>query len=295
VEGTTLHVLVVVFLATTVRSAFGFGEALIAVPLLAFLIPVEEAVPLATLISITVAGLVLVQDWHQVHFRTTLGLVVSTLFGIPLGLLLLTTVQQEIVKAILAACIIGFSWYSQEPMQLRQLYGDSPFGQGCLLARRLIEAGVPFVEVHSNHPRASAGWDTHNNNFEVTKYLVDWADPAWAALLSDLKDRGLLQRTLVIWMGEFGRTAAINNNVGRDHQHRAYTLALAGGGVRGGRVIGATSANGTEVTNRPVTVLDLFCTFCHALHIDPNKENETPVGRPVKIVDGGAPVLELFA
>jgi uncharacterized membrane protein YfcA len=111
VDWTIIPVLAVILLATVIRSAFGFGEALIAVPLLALLIPVEEAVPLATLISITVAGLVLVQDWQKVHFRSALGLVLSTLFGIPLGLLLLTTVQEGIVKAILAGSIIGFSWY----------------------------------------------------------------------------------------------------------------------------------------------------------------------------------------
>jgi hypothetical protein len=183
---------------------------------------------------------------------------------------------------------------AHEPAHVRARYGDSPFGQGCLLARRLVEEGVPFIEVQSFHPRASAGWDTHNNNFEVTKSLVDWVDPGWAALLTDLKERGLLDKTLVIWMGEFGRTAAINNNVGRDHQWRAFTLALAGCGVKGGRVLGATSADGTTVTDRPVTVADLFSTFCHALGIDPGKENDTPIGRPVKIVDGGSVVTELF-
>ena len=184
---------------------------------------------------------------------------------------------------------------TQEPLPTRDRYGDSPIGQACVLARRLVEEGVPFVEVHSYHPRASAGWDTHNNNFEVTKYLVDWLDPAYAALITDLKERGMLDRTLVIWMGEFGRTAAINNNVGRDHQWRAFTVALAGGGVKGGRIIGATNAGGTQVTERPVTVVDLFCTFCHSLGIDPTRENDTPIGRPVRIVDGGAAVRELFA
>jgi len=110
-DWTTIHVLAVILLATVVRSAFGFGEALIAVPLLALLIPVEEAVPLATFISITVAGVVLAQDWRKVHFRIAGGLVVSSLFGIPLGLLLLTTVDEAIVKAILAVSIIGFSSY----------------------------------------------------------------------------------------------------------------------------------------------------------------------------------------
>ncbi len=181
-----------------------------------------------------------------------------------------------------------------ESAQVRDRYGDSPFGQGCLLARRLVEEGVPFVEVQSYHPRASAGWDTHNNNFEVTKYLVDWVDPAFAALISDLKARGMLEKTLVIWMGEFGRTPAINANVGRDHQWRAFTIALAGCGIKGGRVLGATSEDGSAVTERPVTVADFFCTLCHALDIDPRKENDTPIGRPVKIVEGGTAVRELF-
>jgi hypothetical protein len=184
---------------------------------------------------------------------------------------------------------------SKESPETRARYGDTPFGQGCLMARRLVEEGVPFVEVQSSHPKASAGWDTHKNNFEVTKHLVDWVDPAYAALLSDLKSSGLLDDTLVIWMGEFGRTPKINKDAGRDHHAKAFTVALSGAGVQGGRMIGTTSADGSEVTDRPVTVPDLFCTFCHALGIDPRVENVTPIGRPIKIVDGGAPVQELFA
>jgi hypothetical protein len=183
---------------------------------------------------------------------------------------------------------------NQEPQKTRDRYGDTPFGKACLLARRLVQEGIPFIEVQSFHPKASAAWDTHLRNFEVTKYLVEWADPAWAALLTDLKEMGLLENTLVIWMGEFGRTAKINKDAGRDHQHKAWTLALSGGGVKSGRIIGETSADGTEVKSRPVTVPDLFRTFCHSLKIDADKENDTPVGRPIKIVDGGAPVLELF-
>jgi uncharacterized membrane protein YfcA len=110
-EWITVHILVVIFFATVIRSAFGFGEALIAVPLLALLIPVEEAVPLATLISITVAGVVLIQDWQKVYLRCAVALVLSTLCGIPFGLLLLTTVEETVVKAILAGAIIAFSWY----------------------------------------------------------------------------------------------------------------------------------------------------------------------------------------
>jgi Protein of unknown function (DUF1501) len=98
----------------------------------------------------------------------------------------------------------------------------------------------------------------------------------------------------VIWMGEFGRTPRINPNNGRDHYPRAFSLALAGAGIRGGRVIGATSDGGNDVTQRPVGVADLFCTFCQALKINPRKENIANLGRPIKIVDGGAPVKELF-
>jgi uncharacterized protein (DUF1501 family) len=176
-----------------------------------------------------------------------------------------------------------------EKDEVRDKYGRNPFGQGCLLARRLIEQGVTFVEVESN------GWDTHQDNFTRSKTLSETVDPAFASLLSDLKERGRLDRTLVIWMGEFGRTPKINGNTGRDHFPRAFNVALAGGGVKGGRVIGATSADGMEVKERPVSVADLFCTFCRVLQINPRKENMSSLGRPIKIVDGGQPVKELLA
>jgi len=178
---------------------------------------------------------------------------------------------------------------AQEQDSVRDRYGCTPFGQGCLLARRLVEAGVTFVEVDSN------GWDTHQDNFNRSRTLSETVDPAFAALIEDLRQRGRLARTLVIWMGEFGRTPRINPNTGRDHFPRAFSVALAGGGIKGGRVIGATSAAGTDVANRPVTVADLFCTFCQALGIDARRENITPQGRPVRIVTGGQAVHELFS
>jgi hypothetical protein len=178
---------------------------------------------------------------------------------------------------------------SQEQAATRDRYGRTAVGQGCLLARRLVEAGVTFVEV--DFP----GWDTHQDNFTRVRTLSNQVDPAFASLVEDLRQRGMLDRTLVVVMGEFGRTPRINANTGRDHYPRAFSVALAGGGVRGGRVIGSTSASGQDIATRPVGVADLFCTFCRSLAIDPRRENITSLGRPIRIVDGGQPVNELFS
>ena len=176
-----------------------------------------------------------------------------------------------------------------EPAAVRSAYGQTPFGQGCLLARRLVQAGVTFVEVRSN------GWDTHQTNHERVGKLAGNVDPGFGSLIHDLKKHGMLDRTLVIWMGEFGRTPKINPNAGRDHFPRVFNVALAGGGVKGGQFIGASSADGTEVKDNPVTVNDLLTSVCHSLKIDPSKENMSPLGRPIKIVDGGKVVKQLFA
>jgi hypothetical protein len=178
---------------------------------------------------------------------------------------------------------------SGEPQALRDRYGSSQFGQGCLLARRLVESGVSFVEVRSN------GWDTHDDNANRIRRLAGEVDPAFATLIADLKDRGMLERTTVLWTGEFGRTPRINPRDGRDHYPRAFNCAIAGGGVRGGQVIGSSTADGSAVDERPVTVPDLLRTLCKTLKIDADHENISPLGRPMKIVDGGAPVAELFA
>lgn len=187
---------------------------------------------------------------------------------------------------------------SQESDAVRDRYGRNPFGQGCLLARRLIERGITFVEVSSSHPQAPAAWDTHIDNFDVTRLLVNWVDPAYAALISELKDRGLLESTLVIWMGEFGRTPKINDRGktgGRDHFPNAFNVVLAGSGVKGGQVIGATTTDGSAVKDRPVTVPDLFASFYRALDIDGNKEHLAPGDLPVKLVKDGTAVSELFS
>ncbi len=140
----------------------------------------------------------------------------------------------------------AFELSARDRRHTRPLRPSSAFGQGCLLARRLVEAGITFVEVDM------PGWDTHQNNFTTTRRLSGQADAGFAALIHDLRDRHRLDRTLVIWMGEFGRTPRINANTGRDHYPRAFSIALAGAGIRGGRVIGATSDGGNDVTQRPV-------------------------------------------
>jgi uncharacterized protein (DUF1501 family) len=177
---------------------------------------------------------------------------------------------------------------TQEKEAVRDRYGRTSFGQGCLLARRLVEAGVTYVAVYMN------SWDTHRDHFSRMKRLAGDADPGFAALIEDLRDRGMLERTLVIWTGEFGRTPRINPSGGRDHYPKAFNLALAGAGIKGGQVIGATNADASVVKERPVRVPDLFCSFCHALRINPRKENQSDDGRPIKIVEGGEVVKELF-
>ena len=177
----------------------------------------------------------------------------------------------------------------QESVAVRDAYGRTPFGSGCLLARRLVESGVTFVEV------ALGGWDTHADNFNRSEQLTGQLDQPMAQLVRDLKERGMLDDTLVIWMGEFGRTPRINPSTGRDHYPRAFSVALAGAGIRGGQVIGQTDEGGSTVTDRPVTVQDLFRTFCRCLDIDADHENMSGIGRPIRIVESGESVEELFS
>ena len=178
---------------------------------------------------------------------------------------------------------------SSEALALKAAYGDSDFGRGCLTARRLVEAGVKFVEVVLD------GWDTHQNNFERVKELSAQLDPGMGTLIHDLAQRQLLASTLVICVGDFGRTPKINGNEGRDHFPQSSFAVLAGGGVRGGIVRGDTGADGTSVVRDPTTVPNLFATVATLLGMGLDYEAVAPSGRPIKVTDHGAIVPELIA
>jgi hypothetical protein len=156
---------------------------------------------------------------------------------------------------------------SKEWPKCKDRYGDTEFGRRCLLARRLIEAGVPFVEVGQEN------YDSHADNFVCHKANMQVLDPAWSALLQDLEDSGLLQDTLIVWMGEVGRTPYINNRAGRDHYIRGWTMVLAGGGIKGGQVYGATDRDGKDVKDDPVSEGDLFATIYKTLGVNPRAKH----------------------
>ncbi|HEV3163971.1 MAG TPA: DUF1501 domain-containing protein [Isosphaeraceae bacterium] len=178
---------------------------------------------------------------------------------------------------------------SQEPASVRAEYGDTPFGRGCLAARRLTEVGVRCVEVTLD------GWDSHVNNHETHTRLARELDPAFGALLRDLNRRNLLGRTIVLCGGEFGRTPKVNVAGGRDHWPNGFSLALAGGGLRGGLAVGETDPEGIKNPAHPTTVEDVHATVLSALGLDPTKENIAPAtSRPIKL-SAGKPIRELLA
>ncbi len=162
------------------------------------------------------------------------------------------------------------------------------FGLGCLLARRLVDCGVPFIEV------TLGGWDTHANNYNEVKNLCGILDPALHAMLEDLDKAGQLDTTLVVWMGEFGRTPQLNGGTGRDHWPNGYSVALWGGGIGGGRIHGQTDADGVKIAKDPVTVPDLFATMATALGIDPKKRYIDRDAGAVRVTDQGTPISALL-
>lgn len=170
---------------------------------------------------------------------------------------------------------------SREANRVREAYGRTPFGQACLQARRLTEAGVAFVEVVMGRDNGDGLWDTHNDNFNRTRTMCAELDVAMSALIEDLRVRGLLDETLVIWMGEMGRTPEITRgNAGREHFVSAWSIVLAGGGLRTGQVVGRTSRDGEEVVDRPIRAHDFLATVCLALGINPSTEYDLTSGLP---------------
>jgi hypothetical protein len=167
-----------------------------------------------------------------------------------------------------------------EPIALQRDYGASAFGRACLAARRLIEVGVRCVEVTLD------GWDAHVNNHAIHRSLATQLDPALAALIRDLKQRDLLDRTIVLCASEFGRTPKVNVAGGRDHWPNGFSVALAGGGLAGAQVIGATDPEGKKDPVQKTTIADVHATILSAVGLDPAKENVSPVGRPIKLAEG---------
>jgi uncharacterized protein (DUF1501 family) len=196
-------------------------------------------------------------------------------------------IAESAVRMMTAAETVAFD-LSKESAPTRASYGEGVFSTGCLMARRLIEAGVPFVEVMQQ------GWDTHERNLERVKPLAADLDRGFSALIADLHSRGLLASTLVVWAGDFGRTPTVNPKGGRDHYPQVTPAVFAGAGVRGGQVIGASDKDGVGVTDKKLAVADLFASISHALGLDPDKQRRSPNGRPVSTVDNGTPIPKLF-
>ena len=177
----------------------------------------------------------------------------------------------------------------REPKGSRERYGSGRFADGCLMARRLLEAGVNFVEV------GMRGWDTHDDNFSQVRTLSAELDRAAAALIDDLIASGLWSDTLLVWLGDFGRTPRINGKGGRDHFPKISAVVLGGGPIRAGAVIGESDQNGEEIRERPVTVPELYASIATAIGLDGGEVHVTPEGRPVTTIDeAGKPIPELF-
>ena len=203
---------------------------------------------------------------------------------------------QQALAMITAPAVRDALDLSQEPQQLRDRYGRDSFGQSLLMARRLVEAGGRFVTAAGHKLN---GWDTHSDNHSRTQETAQGLDNSFPVLLEDLEQRGLLDSTLVIAMGEFGRTAELNSKLGRDHWQYCSSVVMCGGGIQGAQVVGASDERGAYVVDRQVTIGDLFATIYKALGINWTKEYMTPSGRPVKIANSlqdvtGEPLRELF-
>ncbi len=197
--------------------------------------------------------------------------------------------QQRAAEMILSPKAQAAFDLEKESAELRDKYGRSTFGQSCLLARRLVESGVKFVTINSG------GWDHHGKIFPALDKRLPEFDQGFSSLIHDMQERGALQETLVVCMGEFGRTPKINKDEGRDHWGPAASLLFAGAGVKAGQVIGATDETGAYVTKQPVRPADVAHTILSSLGISPRKQIFTPDGRPMEILDEGEMIQNLFA
>ena len=177
-----------------------------------------------------------------------------------------------------------------EPESVKERYGDNSFGKGCLMARRLVEVGVPFIEV------GLGGWDNHQNIFPTLRDTkLPMLDQGMSALVEDLEQRGLLEDTAIIWMGEFSRTPRINQNAGRDHWPRSWSVVVGGAGMNGGIAVGATNKDGTRVETEPYSSQDVMASICKALGISLQTTYTSNSGRPMKIANSGKVISELFS
>ena len=195
---------------------------------------------------------------------------------------------QDAIKVMFSEDVKVFD-LSTESDEIKSNYGNSEFGNGCLLARRLVERGVKYVDV------ALGGWDTHDNGFERIEAQSEILDKGISALILDLEKKNLLKKTLIVLGTEFGRTPKINGKDGRDHFPKAFSCLMAGGGIKGGTVIGKTSETGDTVIERPTTMFDLNTTIAVAAGINPDKEVISPVGRPFKLSNNGKVIEGIFA
>lgn len=197
------------------------------------------------------------------------------------------TAREQAVSLMKSPALEAFDLEKVSPRTIER-YGENEFGRGALLAGRLVEKGVRFVQVNRG------GFDTHTGNFPALRAHGEVMDPALASLVEDLAESGLLKKTLIVMLSEFGRTPTINRDAGRDHWPNVFSCFLAGGGIPGGTVLGSSDKDGEEAQDHPVKVADIHATICHILGIDPAKEVMTPLSRPLKLVNGGTPISELI-
>lgn len=233
------------------------------------------------------AGISQIRGQRRLDMLATMNLEASESMG-PSQVKAAEKALESAVDLMRSPSLQAFDLSKADPGEIER-YGDTDFGRGALIARRLVEKGVRFVQIRRG------GFDTHSNNFNAMRTHGEVMDPAVASLIEDLGATGMLSKTLVVMLSEFGRTPRVNGRAGRDHHARCFSCFMAGGGVVGGNVVGASDEDGYLPADRPVRVADLHATICHALGIDYTREVLTPLGRPMRLVEkGAAPVMELF-